>query len=110
MLMLCLLIYLVVVIELSICFFIHFLAPPPFLSPSLVPLVVVVVGTLGPPSRASIRTPIAIPTAVNMDTIVIPCSLNLSVDELTTFNRVNSVRDCFPTPLFLVHPIMQSLD
>ena len=30
---------------------------------------------LGPPNRASIRTPIAIPTAVNMDTIVVLCSL-----------------------------------
>ena len=56
-------------------FFIHSLAPLPFPSPPLVLPDVVVVGTLGPPSRASIRTPITIPMAVNMDTIVIPCSL-----------------------------------
>ena len=54
-------------------FFIHSLAPP-FLSPPLV-LPDVGVDVLGPPNRASIRTPIAIPTAVNMDTIIIPCSL-----------------------------------
>ena len=52
--------------------FIHSLAPSPFPSPPLVPPDVV--DTLGPPSRASIKTPIAIPTAVNMDTIIIPCS------------------------------------
>ena len=56
-------------------FFIHSLAPP-YLSPLLVPPDVGV-DALGPPNRASIRTPIAIPTAVNMDTIVIPCSLTL---------------------------------
>ena len=56
--------------------FIHSLAPPPFLEPLLeLPDVLVVADTLGPHSRASIRTPIAIPMAVNMDTIVIPCSL-----------------------------------
>ena len=53
--------------------YIHSLAPP-FLS-----LVVVLCGVgvdvLGPPNRASIRTPIVKATAVNMDTIVIPCSL-----------------------------------
>ena len=54
-------------------FFIHSLAPLLFPSPLLV--LPDVVGTLGPPSRASIRTPMAIPMAVNMDTIVIPCSL-----------------------------------
>ena len=54
-------------------FFIHSLAPP-FLS-LVVVLCDVGVDALGPPNRASIRTPIAIPTAVNMDTIVIPCSL-----------------------------------
>ena len=54
-------------------FFIHSLAPP-FLSPPLVPPDVGV-NVLGPPSRASIRTPITIPMAVNMNTIVIPCSL-----------------------------------
>ena len=57
-------------------FFIHSLAP-------LVPPDVVVVGTLGPPSRASIRTPIAIPMAVNMDTIVLPCSLKRVPYSLT---------------------------
>ena len=56
--------------------FIHSLAPLPFLSPPLVlPVVVVIVDTVGPPTRASIRTPLAIPTAVKTDTIVIPCSL-----------------------------------
>ena len=54
-------------------FFIHSLAPP-FLSPPLVPPDVGV-DALGPPIRASTKTPIAIPTAVNMDTIVILCSL-----------------------------------
>ena len=54
-------------------FFIHSLAPP-FLS-LVVVLCDVGVDALGPPSRASIKTPIAIPVAVNMDTIVIPCSL-----------------------------------
>ena len=54
--------------------FIHSLAPP-FLSPPLVPPDVGVDVVLRPPNRASIRTPIVIPTAVNMDTIVIPCSL-----------------------------------
>ena len=53
--------------------FIHSLAPP-FLSPPLVPPDVEV-DVIGPPNRTSIRTPITIPTAVNMDTIVIPCSL-----------------------------------
>ena len=74
MLMLCQLIYLIIVIELLICFLIHSLAQP-FLSPPLVPPDVGVAVVLGPPKRASIRTPIVIPTAVNMDTIVIPCSL-----------------------------------
>ena len=56
-------------------FFIHSLAPPPsFLSPPLL-LPDLVGDTLGSPHKASIRTPIAIPTAVNIDTIVIPCSL-----------------------------------
>ena len=54
-------------------FFIHSLAPP-FLS-LVVVLCDVGVDALGPPSRAYIKTPMAIPTAVNMDTIVIPCSL-----------------------------------
>ena len=47
-------------------FFTHSLAPPPFLSPPLLLPDLVV---------DSIKTLIAIPTAVNMDTIVIPCSL-----------------------------------
>ena len=55
-------------------FLIHSLAPSPFPSPSVVPPDVVVVVTLEPPSRASTRTPMAIPIAVNIDTIVIPCS------------------------------------
>ena len=54
-------------------FFMHSLAP------SFLSLVVVlsdaVVDTLEPPSRASIKTPIAIPMAVNIDIIIIPCSL-----------------------------------
>ena len=54
--------------------FIHSLAPL-FSSPPLVLPDVVVVGTLGPSRRASIKTPIAIPTAVKIDTIIIPCSL-----------------------------------
>ena len=54
-------------------FFILSLAPP-FVSPPLVPPDLGA-DALGPPNRASIKTPIAIPTAVNMDTIVIPCSL-----------------------------------
>ena len=58
MLTLYLLIYLIVVTELSI-FFIHSLAPP-FLS-LVVVLCDVGVDVLGPPNRASIRTPIAIP-------------------------------------------------
>ena len=59
-------------------FFIYSLAPPPFLAPPLVlPDVVVVVDTVGPPNKDSIKTPIAIPTAVKIDTIVIPCSLTL---------------------------------
>ena len=53
--------------------FIHSLAPP-FLS-FVVVLCDVRADSLGPPNRASIRTPMAVPTAVNMDTIVIPCSL-----------------------------------
>ena len=54
-------------------FFIHSLAPP-FLS-LVVVLCDVGVDVLGPPNRASIRTPMVIPTAVNIYTIVIPCSL-----------------------------------
>ena len=57
--------------------FIHSLAPP-FLS-LVVVLSDAVVDTIGPPSRASIKTPIAIPTAVNIDTIITPCSLTLSL-------------------------------
>ena len=71
--MLCQLIYLIIVKELLICSFIHSLAPP-FLS-LVVVLCDVEADALGPPNRASIRTPITIPTAVNMDTIVIPYSL-----------------------------------
>ena len=65
--MLCLLIYLIIVIKLSICFY-------PFLSSTttgIIPDVVVVVDTVGPPNKDSIKTLIAIPTAVNMDTVVI---------------------------------------
>ena len=54
-------------------FFIHSLVPP-FLSLVVVPPGVEA-DALGPPNRASIRTPIALPTAVNMDTTVIHCSL-----------------------------------
>ena len=54
-------------------FFIHSLAPP-FLS-LLVVLCDVGADALGPPNRASIRTPRAIPKAVKIETIVIPCSL-----------------------------------
>ena len=53
--------------------FIHSLAPP-FLSPPLVPPDVRV-DMLGPPNRASIRTPIVLPRAVKIEMIVIPCSL-----------------------------------
>ena len=53
--------------------FVHSQAPP-FLAPPLVPPDLGA-NALGPPYRASIRTPITIPVAVNMDTIVIPCSL-----------------------------------
>ena len=54
-------------------FFIHSLAQP-FLS-LVVVLSDAVVDTLGPPSRASIRTPRTIPKAVKINSIVIPCSL-----------------------------------
>ena len=55
-------------------FFTHSLAPPPFLSRPLV-LPDVVVDTVGPHNKDSIKNSIAIPTAVNIDTIVIPRSL-----------------------------------
>ena len=55
-------------------FFIHSLAPP-FLSLLVVPCDVGVDVVLGPPYRASIRTPRIIPRAVKIETIVIPCSL-----------------------------------
>ena len=54
-------------------FFIHSLAPP-FLS-LVVVLCDVKVDVLGPPNRASIRTPRVIPKAVKIEMIVIPCSL-----------------------------------
>ena len=54
-------------------FFIHSLAPP-FLS-LVVALSDVVVDALGPPSRASIKTPRVIPKAIQIGMIVIPCSL-----------------------------------
>ena len=54
-------------------FFIHSLAPP-FLSVVVV-LCDVGVDVLGPPNRASIRTPRVIPKAVKIETIVILCSL-----------------------------------
>ena len=54
-------------------FFIHSLAPP-FLTLVMV-LSDVVVDTLGPPSRASIKTPRVIPKAIKIEMIVIPCSL-----------------------------------
>ena len=53
--------------------FIYSIAPP--LLSLVVVLCDVVVDTVGLPNKASIKTPIAIPTAVNMDTIVTPCSL-----------------------------------
>ena len=74
MLTLCLLIYLIIVIELLICFFIHSLVPP-FLSLVVVLCDVEVDMVLGPHNRASIRTPRVIPRAVKIETIVIPCSL-----------------------------------
>ena len=55
-------------------FFIHSLAPPPFLSPPL-ELPDFVVDTSGPPNKTSIKTPTAIPVAFNIDTVVIPSSL-----------------------------------
>ena len=91
MLMLRLLIYLVVAIELSICFFIHSLAPP-FLS-LVVVLCDVGVNALGPPNRASIRTPRVIPKAVKIETIVIPCSLKgvLSIQFISKFFILSSI-------------------
>ena len=62
-------------------FFIHSLAPP-FLSPPLVPPYLGV-DALGPPNRASIRTPRVIPKAVRIETIVIPCSLKRGPYSLT---------------------------
>ena len=53
-------------------FVIHSLGPP-FLSLVVVLSDVVVVDTLGPPSRASIKTPRISPKAVKIKTIVIPC-------------------------------------
>ena len=62
-------------------FFIHSLAPPPFLpSPLVLPDVVVVADTVGPPNKASIKTSMVIPTAVNIDNMVIPCSLKRFLD------------------------------
>ena len=63
---------LMVVIQLSILF--YPLPGPTFLSPPLL-LADLLVDTLGPSNKASNKTPIAIPTAVNIDTIVIPCCL-----------------------------------
>ena len=54
-------------------FFIYSLAPP-FLS-LVVVLCDVGVNALGPPNRASIRTPRVIPKAVKIESIVLPCSL-----------------------------------
>ena len=54
--------------------FIHSLAPP-FFSLAVVFCDVGVDVVLGPPNRASIRTPRVIPEAVKIETIVIPCSL-----------------------------------
>ena len=55
-----------------ILLYINSLAPPPFLSPPLkLPDVVDTVG----PNKDSIKTPVAIPAAVNIDAIVIPGSL-----------------------------------
>ena len=59
-------------------FSIHSLAPLSFLSPPL-ELPDVVVDTVGPPNKDSIKNPKAIPTANNIDTIVIPCSLKGSL-------------------------------
>ena len=58
-------------------FFIHSLASP-FLS-LVVVLYDVGVDVLGPPNKASIRTPRVIPKAVKIETIVIPCSLKGSL-------------------------------
>ena len=58
-------------------FFIYSLAPP-FLSLIMV-LSDVGVDVLGPPNRASIRTPRVILKAVKIETIVIPCSLKGSL-------------------------------
>ena len=46
-------------------FFTYSLSPPPFLSPPTV-LPDVVVDTVGPPNKDSIKNPIAMPTAVNI--------------------------------------------
>ena len=53
----------------SYLFFIHSLAPAPFL-PSPLVLPDAVVDTLGPPSRASIRPPRVIPKAVKIEMIL----------------------------------------
>ena len=79
--------------------FIHSLAPPPFLSPPL-ELPDLVVDTVGPPNKDSIKTPIAIPTAVNTDIIVIPCSLK----------RVLILSPSVPVSLsknFVIDPLIQ---
>ena len=54
-------------------FFIHSLAVPFLLF--VVVLCDVGVDMLGPPNRASIKSPRVIPKAVKIETIVIPCSL-----------------------------------
>ena len=55
-------------------FFYPLPSPTAFPSPPLV-LPDVVVGTVGHPNKDSVKTPYAIPTAVNMDALIIPCSL-----------------------------------
>ena len=70
-------------------FFIHSLARP-FLS-LVVVLSDAVVDTLGPPSRAFIKTPRVIPKAVKIETIVTPCSLKrvliLSLSVLVSLSK-----------------------
>ena len=55
-------------------FFYQLLSFTTFLSPPLL-LRDVVVDTVGPPNKNYIKNPIAIPTSVNINTVIIPCSL-----------------------------------
>ena len=72
--MLCLLFFPVMEIKLLIYFY-PLSTPITFpITTTGIPDIVVVVETLGPTNKASIKTPTALPTAVNIDTIVTTCS------------------------------------